>query len=256
MPTALVTGGTAGIGAAFARTLAARGWDLILVARDGARLERSAADLRDSGVEVDVLIADLAVDDDVSRVAARLADRERPVDLLVNNAGYGPKSPLRDGDLAESRHAIGVMLEAPLVLTAAVVPGMIQRGTGAIINVASVAGYVPMGLYSAIKSWLRVYSESLYNDLYGTGVTVTALMPGWVRTEFHERAQIRASSIPGFMWLDADKLVDTCLRDVQRRRAISTPSVRYRAATWLLRHLPRGVVRSIARGMSSGRHRV
>lgn len=256
MPTALVTGGTAGIGAAFARTLAARGYDLVLVARDEERLEQNAAELREHGVEVEVLRADLGDRAHAARVAERLADAQRPIDLLVNNAGYGMHSTLRDTDIAESDAAIEVMMRAPLVLAAAVMPGMVARGTGAIINVASVAGYVPMGLYSAIKSWLRVYSESLSNELHGTGVTVTALMPGWVRTEFHERARIRSASIPGFMWLDADELVVACLRDVARGRAISTPSARYRAVTWLLRHAPRGAVRRIARGMSSERHRV
>lgn len=256
MPTALVTGGTAGIGAAFARVLAARGWDLVLVARDLERLERSAADLRERGVEVEVMRGDLGNQIDVHRIARRLADRERPIDLLVNNAGYGLKARLADADLAESADAMTVMTHAPLVMSAAAMRGMVDRGHGAIVNVASVAGYVPMGLYSAIKAWLRVYSESLANELHGTGVTVTALMPGWVRTEFHERARIRSASIPGFMWLDAEKLVETCLRDVKRGRVVSTPSIRYKLVTWVLRHMPPALIRRIARAMSSERHRV
>ncbi|WP_166866844.1 SDR family oxidoreductase [Salinibacterium sp. ZJ70] len=256
MPTALVTGGTAGIGAAFARTLAARGWDLVLVARDLERLEQNAATLRERGIQVEVMRGDLSSQVDVHRIARRLADREHPIDLLVNNAGYGMRTTLREADLAEAADAMTVMTHAPLVLSAAAMRGMVDRGHGAIVNVASVAGYVPMGLYSAIKAWLRVYSESLANELHGTGVTVTALMPGWVRTEFHERAHIRSASIPAFMWLDADKLVAACLRDVERGKAISTPSLRYRFVAWLLRHLPPALVRRIARGMSSERHRV
>ncbi|TPX00636.1 SDR family NAD(P)-dependent oxidoreductase, partial [Schumannella luteola] len=207
MPTALVTGGTAGIGAAFARALAARGYDLVLVARTASRLEEFGAELRSDGREVEVIVADLGAAADIDRVAARLADTARPVDLLVNNAGYGMKSRLADPDLAEAADAFEVMMRAPLVLSAAVVPGMRERGNGAIVNVASVAGYLSMGLYSAIKAWMRVYSESMSNALHGTGVTVTALLPGWVHTEFHDRAAIRKSSIPSWLWLSADDLV-------------------------------------------------
>jgi short-subunit dehydrogenase len=255
MPTALVTGGTAGIGAAFARALAARGDDLVLVARTASRLEEFAAELRAHGREVEVIVADLGVAADVERVAARLADAARPIDLLVNNAGYGMKSRLADPDLAEAADAVQVMMQAPLVLAAAVVPGMRDRGHGAIVNVASVAGYLSMGLYSAIKAWMRVYSESLSNALHGTGVTVTALLPGWVHTEFHDRAAIRKSSIPSWLWLSADDLVDACLKDVARGRAVSIPTLRYRFLSWLLRHLPPRTVRWVSRKISSSRHR-
>ena len=254
MPIALVTGGTAGIGAAFARALAARGYDLVLVARTASRLEEFGAQLRSDGCRVEVIAADLGVRADVDRVAARLADTERPVDLLVNNAGYGMKSRLGNPDLAEADDALDVMIRTPLVLSAAVVPGMRERGRGAIINVASVAGYLSMGLYLSIKAWLRVYSESLSNELNGTGVTVTALMPGWVHTEFHDRASIRKSSIPSWLWLNADALVASCLRDVDRGKPVSTPTIRYRFLSWLLRHLPRATVRWVSRKLSSSRH--
>jgi len=254
MPIALVTGGTAGIGAAFARALAARGYDLVLVARTASRLEEFGAELRSDGRQVEVIAADLGVRADVDRVAARLADTERPIDLLVNNAGYGMKSRLGNPDLAEADDALDVMIRTPLVLSAAVVPGMRERGRGAIINVASVAGYLSMGLYSSIKAWLRVYSESLSNELNGTGVTVTALMPGWVHTEFHDRASIRKSSIPSWLWLNADALAASCLRDVDRGKPVSTPTIRYRFLSWLLRHLPRATVRWVSRKLSSSRH--
>jgi len=255
MPIALVTGGTAGIGAAFARALADRGYDLVLVARTASRLEEVAGELRARGRGVETIVADLGADADVQRVAVRLRDAERPVDLLVNNAGYGMKSRLDDPDLAEADDAISVMMRTPLVLAAAAVPGMRERGHGAIVNVASVAGYLSMGLYSAIKAWLRVYSESLANALHGTGVTVTALLPGWVHTEFHDRAAIRKSSIPSWLWLSADDLVAACLRDVDRGRAVSIPTARYRFLSWLLRHLPPRTVRWVSRKISSSRHR-
>jgi short-subunit dehydrogenase len=255
MPIALVTGGTAGIGAAFARALADRGYDLVLVARTASRLEEVAGELRARGRGVETIVADLGADADVQRIADRLRDTARPVDLLVNNAGYGMKSRLDDPDLAEADDAISVMMRTPLVLAAAAVPGMRERGHGAIVNVASVAGYLSMGLYSAIKAWLRVYSESLANALHGTGVTVTALLPGWVHTEFHDRAAIRKSSIPSWLWLSADDLVAACLRDVDRGRAVSIPTARYRFLSWLLRHLPPRTVRWVSRKISSSRHR-
>jgi uncharacterized protein len=145
------------------------------------------------------------------------------------------------------------MVRAVWVLSAAVAPGMVQRGHGAIINVASIAGQLSMGGYSAMKAWVTTYTESLANELHGTGVTATALLPGWVRTEFHQRAAIKSSSIPDALWLDASYLVRTCLRDVERGRVISMPSVRYRPLSFMLRHLPRSTVRAISRRISLSR---
>jgi short-subunit dehydrogenase len=255
MPTALVTGGTSGIGAAFARQLAARGDDLVLVARDAARLETSAAELREAyGVGVEVLAADLGDREQVLRVAARLTDADHPVDLLVNNAGFGIHHALTDPDTGPHQHGIDVMISAVLVLGGAAGRAMRDRGHGAIVNVASTAGFMAMGSYSAIKAWAMTYSESLANELAGTGVTVTALAPGWVRTEFHERASIRTSSIPAPLWLEADALVAECLADVARGKVVSIPSKRYRTLMWAVRHAPRSAVRAASRKLSSSRH--
>ncbi len=253
MGTALVTGGTSGIGAEFARALARRGHDVVLVARDAARLDAMAAELRALGREVEVLPADLAVRADVAAVARRLEDPERPIDILVNNAGFGVHQPLASADVEVHDRALDVMVRAVLVLGGAAARAMRPRGHGQIVMVSSTAGYITMGAYSAIKAWVTSYSEGLANELHGSGVTVTALCPGWVRTEFHQRAGIRSSSIPNSLWLDSESLVESALRDADRGRVISIPSVRYGVLIWFARHLPRRAIRGISRRISSGR---
>ncbi|MFF7212531.1 SDR family NAD(P)-dependent oxidoreductase [Streptomyces sp. NPDC008238] len=253
MGIALITGGTSGIGAAFARALADRGWDLVLVARDRDRLGLMRAELEARGRSVEVLPADLSDRADVERVAARLQDPARPVGMLVNNAGFGVHAPVTSADTTPHDRAVEVMARAVLVLSGAAGRAMRERGRGAIVNVSSTAGFVTMGSYSAVKAFVTSLTEGLANELHGTGVTVTALCPGWVRTEFHERAGIRSSSIPEFLWLDADRLVETSLRDVRRGRVISMPGFRYRLLIWFTRHLPRRTVRWISRRISSSR---
>jgi short-subunit dehydrogenase len=255
MSTALVTGGTSGIGAAFAHALAARGDDLVLVARDAGRLADMATELTaEHGIEVEVMSADLGDRDDVLRVAARLQSTEQPIDLLVSNAGFGVRARLVTEDIATHEHAIDVMVRAVLILGAAAGGAMKARGRGTIINVASTAGFVTMGGYSAIKAWVVTYTEGLANELRGSGVQVTALCPGWVRTEFHERADIRTSKIPDQLWLDADRVVADCLADVARHQVVSIPSKRYKALILAARLAPRTAVRAASRKLSSGRH--
>lgn len=147
------------------------------------------------------------------------------------------------------------MCRAVLVLSGAAARGMLPRGRGAIVNVSSTAGFITMGNYSAIKAWVTSYSEGLSVELKGTGISVTALCPGWVRTEFHDRAGIRSSSIPNSMWLDAEPVVDACLRDVDRGKVISIPTVRYRVLIWLARHAPKSAIRAISGSISSSRRK-
>ncbi|MBH0129261.1 SDR family oxidoreductase [Salinibacterium sp. NK8237] len=255
MATALITGGTSGIGAEFARQLAHAGTDLVLVARNEDRLTRTAAVLSATfGISVETISADLADRTDVSRVAERLTDLARPIDLFVNNAGFGVHAKLTDPAAASvHEHAFDVMCRAVLLLGGAAGYAMRERGTGSIINVASIAGLVTMGSYSAIKAWVASYSQGLSVELRGSGVTVTALMPGWVVTEFHERAGIRTSSIPDFMWMDAAILVRGALRDASRGKVVSIPTIRYRLIGWFARHLPQSTIRSISAKISSSR---
>lgn len=255
MTTALVTGGTSGIGAAFARALAEQGHDLVLVARNADRLAETATELHDRyGVEVEVVAADLERRDDVLRVAQRVESTEQPIELLVNNAGFGVRTKITTDDLTIHERAIDVMVRAVLVLSSAAGRTMKARGHGVIINVASTAGFFTMGNYSAIKAWVTTFTESLANELAGTGVQVTALCPGWVKTEFHQRAEIGTGTIPEQLWVDADRLVTDCLADVARHRVISIPSKRYQVLMFVVRHLPRAAVRRISRQLTSGRH--
>ena len=253
MAVALVTGGTSGIGAAFSRSLAAQGYDLVLVARSVPRLEEMADEIRALGRSVEIFPADLADRDDVARVAERLEDASRPIDMLVNNAGFGVHTSLIDADVSAHDRAFEVMCRAVLVLSGAAARGMLPRGSGKIVNVSSTAGFVTMGAYSALKAWVTSFTEGLAVELRGTGIGVTALCPGWVHTEFHERDGIKASSIPNFLWLDAEQLVTACLRDVDRGRVISIPTVRYRTLIWLARHAPRSAIRAVSGSISSSR---
>ncbi len=251
---ALITGGTSGIGAAFATELAARGTDLVLVARDEARLEQVAEELRRRyGVAVEVLVADLAERDQVMTVAGRLAEDAVPVDLLVNNAGFGVHAHLCVTDFTPHEISIDVMIRAVLILAGTAGRVMAERGVGRIINVASTAGYVTMGSYSATKAWVTVYSEGLANELAGTGVGVTALCPGWVRTEFHSRAGIGTSKIPGPLWLQPGPLVREALAASERGVVISIPSLRYKLLIGAARLAPRASIRAVSRRLSSSR---
>ena len=209
-----------------------------------------AAELGALGRSVEVLVADLSDEKDTARRSRkRLADTAKPVDILVNNAGFGGLSKLAKPDVAEYDRAFAVMMRAVWELSAAVVPGMKERGHGAIVNVGSTAGQLSMGAYSSIKAWVTTYTESLANELHGSGVTATVLMPGWVRTEFHQRASISSSSIPNSLWLDAERLVRVSLRDVDRGRVISIPSVRYRIALLVA---PASAPQHSARGRRAG----
>ncbi len=240
MPTALITGATAGIGAAFARRLAKDGLDLVLVARDGARLDESADALsKQYGVAVQALVADLVTDEGIAAVEARLSDDTgKPVDLLVNNAGFGLKDPFLDVPLAKELALVKLHIEAVLRLTTAALPGMRERGRGYVINVASVAAFVPRGTYGASKAWVVQFSQSVSRDLAGTGVRVLALCPGFTHTEFHQRARVDMKDVGGWMWLDADRVVDDAMRDLARGRTVSIPSGRYKALVAAARKAP------------------
>lgn len=238
-PIALVTGPTAGIGLAFAHHLAASGHDLVLVARDKERLHEVAAALKDQhGVEVEVLPADLSDRAQLALVEARVADPAYPIDLLVNNAGFGLKKSFLDNDVEEEQAMLDVLVTAVLRLSHAALKAMVARGKGGVINVSSVAGYLPRGTYSAAKAYVTKMSEWADLTYRDKGVRTMALCPGFTRTEFHNRMEVQRDSAPAWMWLDADVLVGVALKDFERGKSVSVPDVRYKVLSTVAKYTP------------------
>ena len=246
MPTALVTGATAGIGAAFARRLAREGFDLVLVARDESRLRAMAAELPTA---VEVLAVDLATTEGCARVEWRLGEG---VDLLVNNAGLGNPGAFDVTPREAEEHLLRLNVRAVMRLTHAALPPMLERGSGAVVNVSSMAGFAPGArgaTYGASKAWVTSFSESLHLQYGPQGVRVLALCPGFTRTEFHERAGMDVSGIPGRMWLDAEHVVATALADLARGRSRSIPGGTYKVLAVASRLLPVSATQRIVRSV-------
>ena len=252
MARALVTGATAGIGRAFAQRLAEAGWNLVLVARDAQRLEEAARELRRYAVDVDVLAADLSEDKSLATVERRLDDDDQPVDMLVNNAGFAIgrrflRTRLEDEDLL-----LRVLVRAVLRLTHVGVHAMVRRGRGVVVNVSSMAGFVPQSTYNAAKAYVTTLTESVATELDGTGVHVLAVCPGYTHTEFHDRASIDKGTIPSLLWLDVEQVVDGALDDLRRGVIVSVPTLRYKVVAAAARLGPRRLVTAISSRL--GRH--
>lgn len=254
MATALVTGPTAGIGRAFADKLAREGYDLVLVARDEERLKEVATEIsRLHGVACEVLAADLTDPAELAVVEQRFADG--PIEVLVNNAGFGQKKPFWANTVEQEEKQLDLLVRVVLRLTHAAVLPMIERGSGAVVNVSSVAGFVPRGTYSAHKSWVTNFSAGLAIELHAKGVAVMALAPGFVHTEFHERMGMDKTVIPSFLWLDATDLVDEAWKDLMQGKAISIPSWRYKLISAGARYVPRTLIARFSTLGLDGRRR-
>jgi uncharacterized protein len=258
-PVALITGPTSGIGAGFARRYAADGYDLVLVARDEVRLRNLSESLREKHrTESEVMVADLATADARAQVADRLT---KGVRVLINNAGFGISDEFLSTDPQLLQAQLDVNITAVMHLTRAALPPMVAAGVGTVINVASVAGLVsgpllsPKATYAASKAWVVWFSEGLANGLAGTGVGVHALCPGFVRTEFHERAGFDVGSKQSVMWLEIDDVVSDCVTDVAKGKVVIIPGLQYKVITGAVRVVPRALIRTITArfGRGSGR---
>lgn len=244
MTTALITGASSGLGAEYARQIAAKGADLVLVARDRDALEELASELRSThGVEVEVLAADLLDADERAEVERRVAHDERPVEVLVNNAGFGLPLAFERNDIDDEVRHLRLHVEVPMRLAHAALGAMLARGHGRIVNVASIAAYIPRSTYGACKGWLISFSRWANLRYRPLGVTVTAVCPGYTHTNFHERMGLPPGEegIPGVLWLDARDVVAQSLRDAARGSAMSVPSLRYKALAALARLAPPAV---------------
>ncbi|MBK8248508.1 MAG: SDR family NAD(P)-dependent oxidoreductase [Gemmatimonadetes bacterium] len=248
-PLACITGATAGIGLEFARQLAARQHDLVLVARDGARLAATCKQLQQEfGVHATPLVADLSAPAGLAAVVDRV--RSLACDVLVHNAGFGTKGLLHVTDGPTQAAMVALHVTATDALMRSVLPGMRERGRGHLVAVSSVASFTPSAgnvNYSATKAYQRVFMESLALELAGTGVTAQALCPGFTHTEFHARARMNMSGIPGWLWLPAQRVVKESLDMMRGSSAVCVPGRRWRLITFLLRHLPLALLRRGAR---------
>jgi len=241
---ALVTGATAGIGESFTRLLAAQGFNIVLVARDEVRLHERAAGLREKyGVQTFVLPADLATKSGVKSVEKYIQSYE--IEVLINNAGFGINKAFTASNVADEQDLLNVLVRAPMRLMHVILPGMKERKSGTIINVSSVAGFIAGGTYSAAKSYLTVISESLHTELKGSGIFISALCPGFTRTEFHKRGRMKMNGLPNFMWLNADRLVAQSWKDAQANKPVSIPGWQYKVLVAIISIAPRSFVRQI-----------
>jgi hypothetical protein len=246
--TALVTGASSGIGKAFAELLAEKGYALVLTARRRERLDELAAGLaKRHGVQTDVVVADLAETDASSRIVAELAERRIAIDLLVNNAGYGVPGSYTNVPWADHVKFIQVMMTAVCDLTYRLLPGMIERRWGRVINIASVAGMVPAPaghtLYGASKAFVIKFSEALAAENAASGIHVTAVCPGFTWSEFHDvtGTRDRMNNMPRFLWLDAARVAREGYNAVMRGRAVVVNGRIYQFLVWLNGALPRRI---------------
>ena len=245
---ALVTGATAGIGESFSRLLASHKYNIVLVARDLPRLQERAQGLEEKfGVNTHVIQADLATDEGCLKVENYILENQ--IDVLINNAGFGTNKSFTISTLEIEQQLLDVLVRTPMRLMHAALPLMKQRNSGVIINVSSVAGYIAGGTYSASKSYLTILSESLNTELSTTNIKVSALCPGFTRTEFHQRGKMSMKGLPNFMWLKPDLLVEQSWRDALKGKAVSVPGWQYKLLVLVVQVVPRSIVRKVGMNM-------
>jgi short-subunit dehydrogenase len=241
---ALVTGATAGIGESFTRLLATKGFNLVLVARDEARLHERAVGLKEKfGAESVVIVADLATETGCAKVEDYI--RANEIEVLINNAGFGINKAFTMSDLAKEEEVLKVLVRTPMRLMHVALPAMKERNSGVVINVSSVASFIAGGAYSASKAYLTVLSESLSTELSATNIKISALCPGFTRTEFHQRGRMKMAGLPNFMWLNSDVLVAKAWKDAISGKPVSIPGWQYKTLIGAISLAPRSVVRRL-----------
>jgi short-subunit dehydrogenase len=241
---ALVTGATAGIGESFTRLLAENNYNIVLVARDLPRMQERARELEAKfRVETHIIQADLSTEAGCSVVEQYIANNQ--IDVLINNAGFGLNKAFTMSSLEAEQQMFDVLVRTPMRLMHVALPLMQQRDKGVVINVSSVAGFIAGGTYSAAKSYLTVLSESLHTELAGTNVKISALCPGFTRTEFHQRGRMSMKGLPRFMWLDSDNLVAKAWSDALKGEAVSIPGWQYQLLVFVIHSLPRSIIRKV-----------
>jgi len=241
---AIVTGATSGIGESFTRLLAKNNYNIVLVARDLPRLQERAEQLQAKfKVQTHIIQADLATDSGCGVVEQYIANNQ--IDVLINNAGFGINKAFTLSQLEAEQQLLDVLVRTPMRLMHVALPLMKERNKGVVINVSSVASFIAGGTYSASKSYLTVLSESLHTELAGTNVKISALCPGFTRTEFHQRGRMSMKGLPSFLWLDADELVAKAWSDALKGEAISIPGWQYQLLVFVIKRLPRSIVRKV-----------
>jgi short-subunit dehydrogenase len=241
---ALVTGATSGIGESFTRLLAENNYNIVLVARDMPRLQERAQGLQEKfNIQTHIIQADLSTDAGCTAVEQYITNNQ--VDVLINNAGFGLNKAFTMSALDAEQQMFDVLVRTPMRLMHVALPLMKQRNKGVVINVSSVAGFIAGGSYSAAKSYLTVISESLHTELAKTNVKISALCPGFTRTEFHQRGRMSMKGLPSFMWLDSDKLVAKAWSDALKGEAVSIPGWQYQLLVFVIQGLPRSLVRKV-----------
>jgi short-subunit dehydrogenase len=245
-PVALVTGASVGLGAEFARQLAQRGNDLVLVARDRGRLEALAKELDAShGAKAEVLAADLTDLEQLASIEARV----RNVDIVVNNAGFGTFGKFHELDIETEVREINLNVTALSRLTHAAADAMASRGEGGILNVASLAAFQPgpnNAIYSASKAFVYSFSQAVHEEMRGTGVAVTVLCPGFTRTEFQERANVPANEVPNFLWHEPPQVVTCGLDALAKNKAVAVPGAMYKVLGAFSSMAPDSITRRMA----------
>jgi hypothetical protein len=242
---ALVTGATSGIGESFTRLLASNKYNIVLVARDLPRLQERAVALEAKyAIKTHIIQADLATDEGCLRVEKHILENQ--VDVLINNAGFGTSKAFTMSTLDIEQQLLDVLVRTPMRLMHVALPLMKARNNGIVINVSSVAGYIAGGTYSASKSYLTVLTESLHTELAATNVKISALCPGFTRTEFHQRGKMSMKGLPNFLWLNSDRLVEQSWRDALKGKAVSVPGWQYKLLVFIVQTLvPRSIVRKV-----------